>query len=171
MECPLVCGSHQKQTSVSLHSSASGKTNNKRKWRSFVQYEFRPWTLNKLANTLHRCYEAVSAKCGQSEARGQSRGVRPDNSTLLCSRQIQILSWTYGSWLKQPTKTGEICHFLQDWTFSSAAAAVGCLLPSLSVCALGSHDISASLLVPSCICFLSFSPPHTIFPAPVTMVL
>lgn len=93
---------------------------------------------------------------------GQSRGARPANSTLLCSRQIQILSWTYISWLKQPTKTGEICHFLQDWTFLSAAAAVGSLLLSLSGCALSFHDISASFLVPSCICFLFYFPSHNL---------
>ena len=46
----------------------------------------------------------------------QSRGSGRANSIFLSSRQIQFSSRTYVSWLKQPTKTGEMCHILQDWT-------------------------------------------------------
>lgn len=38
------------------------------------------------------------------------------NNIFPSSRQIQFLSKTYVSWLKRPTKTGEICHILQDGT-------------------------------------------------------
>ena len=51
-----------------------------------------------------------------THAHAQSRGCGRANSIFLSSRQIQFSSRTYVSWLKQPTKTGEICHILQDWT-------------------------------------------------------
>lgn len=167
-----------------LLNASGGKQTEKGSGGLLLPYEFRPWTLNKLAlqrwagltmmyetNTLHCCYESLSANAAKAR-RMQTfkRRFCLANSTLLCSRQIQFLSWTYVSWLKQPTKTGEICHFLQDRTFLSTAAAMGCLRPSLSVCALGSRDISTSFLVPSCIRFLSF-PLTQPFPVPITLVL
>ena len=113
------------------------------KWGSFVHSEFRSRPLNKLAlqrwaaltmiygrNTIHCCYELVGsgAQCLHTRAHTyththtdththtQSRGSGRANSIFLSSRQIQFSSRTYVSWLKQPTKTGEICHILQDWT-------------------------------------------------------
>lgn len=85
-------------------------------------------------NTIHCCYELVGSgadnarthaqihtnRHSQSSALShtytQTRGSGRANSIFLSSRQIQFPSRTYVSWLKQPTKTGEICHILQDWT-------------------------------------------------------
>lgn len=85
-------------------------------------------------NTIHCCYELVgsgvdnarthaqihtdghSQTSTQTRAHAQSRGSGRANSIFLSSRQIQFSSRTYVSWLKQPTKTGEICHILKDWT-------------------------------------------------------
>lgn len=108
---------------------------------SFVHSEFRSWPLNKLAlqrraaltmmygrNTIHCCYELVGSGVDSARAHActdmqkqththtKSRSSSRAKIIFLSSRQIQFPSRTYVSWLKQPTKTGEICHILQDWT-------------------------------------------------------
>lgn len=65
---------------------------------------------------LHTCRQTIIDKCMHTHAHTQSTGSWRANSIFLSSRQIQFSSRTYVSWLKQPTKTAEICHILQDWT-------------------------------------------------------
>lgn len=133
-------------TNTNTLPNARGQMGRKGKWGSFVHSEFRSWPLNKLAlqrwaaltmmygrNTIHCCYELVGSgadkacTCAQihtdrhpkqvhRHTDTKSRGSGRANSCFLSSRQIQFSSRTYVSWLKQPTKTGEICHILQDWT-------------------------------------------------------
>lgn len=90
-------------------------------------------------NTIHCCHELVSSgvdsarthaqihtdrhsqasaqtQPSYTHAQTQSSGSGRANSIFLSIRQIQFSSRTYVSWLKQPRKTGEICHNLQDWT-------------------------------------------------------
>lgn len=95
----------------------------------------------------------------------QLRGVRPANSTLPCSRQIQFLSRTYESWLKQPTKTGEICHFLQDWPFLSDCCGDGMSSP-VARCLRSWLSWHFCVLPHAVMHLFPFICPHTTFPCP-----
>lgn len=108
-----------------------------------VHSEIRSWPINKLAlwrwaaltmmygrNTIHCRSELVGFGADSADTRActdmqkpkhtntksKSRSSGRANSIIVSSRQIQFPSRTYVSWLKQPTKTGEICHILKDWT-------------------------------------------------------
>lgn len=62
----------------------------------------------------HRCTQKDKSS-SDTHSHNHDAGLQPIISSSF-SRQIQFLSKTYVSWLKEPTKTGEICHILQGWT-------------------------------------------------------
>lgn len=73
------------------------------------------WLWCGQCSLTHKCQHTRVFRRSAATDNTKSRGRRA-NSLSLSSRQIQFPSRTYVSWLKQPTKTGEICHILQDWT-------------------------------------------------------
>lgn len=130
---------------ISTLANARGQVSRGRgEWWSFVYLEFRSWPLNKLAlqrwaaltmmygrNTIQCCYELAgsgadnSLPCSQTHTHIHVMATAPDNtqSSAISANSLNNSSWqigfpsrTYVSWLKGPTESGEICHFLQEWT-------------------------------------------------------
>lgn len=72
------------------------------------------WSAPAMLTKTHRCTQKDKSS-SDIHSHNHDAGLQSIISSSF-SRQIQFLSKTYVSWLKEPTKTGEICHILQGST-------------------------------------------------------